>query len=212
MPDETSKPFNPLDKQNLAESIATAIDRAQVQPLPPPKFTAAGLYFLYYSGPYDAYAPLVKFNAGGYYWPIYIGKGMPPGVRKGAAEEGGKALKNKGIYDRLKNHAKSIGEAENLELAHFHCRLLAMDEAFIHLGEILLISKFRPVWNVALDGFGNNPVGGPRSAGRRSAWDTVHPGRQARATAAVDPKRQRELLIRINAHLADVLPAQRSET
>lgn len=212
MPDETQKPFNPLDKQNLAESIAIAIDRAAVQPLPPPKFTAAGLYFLYYSGPFEAYAPLVKLNAGGHHWPIYIGKGMPPGVRKGAAEEGGKAQKNKGIYERLKNHTRSIVEAENLELANFHCRLLAMDEAFIHLGEILLISKFRPVWNVALDGFGNNPVGGPRSAGKRSAWDTVHPGRQARATAPVDPERQSKLLIGINAHFAAALPAQLPKT
>ena len=208
MPDEPQKPFNPLDKQNLAETIALAIDRAPVLPVAPPKFTAAGLYFLYYSGTFGAYAPLVKLNDGGYHWPIYIGKGMPPGVRKGTAAEDRKSAANKGIYDRLKNHAKSIGEAENLEIADFHCRWLAMDEAFIHLGEILLITKFRPVWNVALDGFGNNPVGGPRSAGKRSAWDTVHPGRQAQATAPVDAERQSKLLHDIHAHLATALPAQ----
>lgn len=208
MPDESLKPFNPLDKHNLAESIAIAMDRAPVQGLPPAKFTAAGLYFLYYSGPFPAYAPLIKLNGGGFHWPIYIGKGMPPGVRKGVAAEEGKSPKNKGIYDRLKNHARSITEAENLELGDFRCRFLAMDEAFIHLGEILLITKFRPVWNGALDGFGNNPVGGPRSAGKRAAWDTVHPGRGGQATAAVDPSRQAELLAGIETHLKTSLPPE----
>jgi hypothetical protein len=212
MPHETPKSFNPLDKQNLAESIAIAIDRTPVHPLATPSFTAAGLYFLYYSGSFKAYARLVKLNGGGYHLPIYIGKGMPRGVRKGVAEDGKKAGQGRGIYSRLSNHAKSIRAAENLEIKDFHCRWLAMDEAFVHLGEILLISKFRPVWNVALDGFGNNPVGGPRSAGRRSAWDTVHPGRQGRATAPVDPERERKLLGAIREHLAATLPTQLSKT
>jgi hypothetical protein len=88
-------------------------------------------------------------------------------VRKGVAEDGKKGGQGRGIYSRLSNHEKSIRAAENLEIKDFHCRWLAMDEAFIHLGEILLISKFRPVWNVALDGFGNKP--GWRPANRRQA-------------------------------------------
>ena len=170
MPDEKPKPFNPLDKQNLAESIAIAIGRAPVHPLPLPSFNASGLYFLYYNGSFEAYAPLVKLNGDGYHWPIYIGKGMPKGVRKGAAENGEKSSQGRGIFVRISNHQKSIHSAENLEIKDFHCRWLAMDEAFIHLGEIVLITKFRPVWNVALDGFGANPVGGPRTTGKRSAW------------------------------------------
>ena len=212
MPDEASKSFNPLDKQNLAESIAIAINRTPVHPLAPPSFKAAGLYFLYYSGSFKAYAPLVKLNGGGYYLPIYIGKGMPSGVRKGVADDGKKGSQGRGIHGRLSNHVKSIRAVENLELKDFHCRWLAMDEAFIHLGEILLISKFRPVWNVALDGFGNNPVGGPRTAGRRSAWDTVHPGRLGQATALVDPERQRALLKGISEHLVVTLPKEISKT
>lgn len=206
MSDEAQTPFNPLDKRNLAETIAIAINRAPVQPLPPTRFRANGLYFLYYTGPFEAYAALVKLNAGRYDWPIYIGKGMPSGIRKGAGDGSGNGVRKGGIQARLGAHQRSIEAAENLKLADFRCRWLAMDEAFIHLGEILLIAKFRPVWNAALDGFGINPVGGPRTAGKRSAWDTVHPGRKGRATAAVDPERQRGLIETIKEHLAATLP------
>jgi hypothetical protein len=212
MPDTTPKPFNPLDKQNLAESIAIALDRADVHALPPPKSIGAGIYFLYYNGSFGAYDLLREFNVDGFGWPIYIGKGMPPGVRKGADEGSGSRAKNRGISSRLDNHSKSISQAKNLHLADFVCRWLVMDEAFIHLGEMLLITKYRPVWNVVLDGFGANPVGGPRTKGKRSAWDTVHPGRQGRASAAVDLVYQAELLANIKAHLSATLPPRNPKT
>ncbi|MBA3946362.1 MAG: Eco29kI family restriction endonuclease, partial [Herpetosiphonaceae bacterium] len=34
------------------------------------------------------------------------------------------------------------------------------------------------VWNVVADGFGNNDPGSGREKGRRSMWDTIHPGRR----------------------------------
>jgi len=184
MPDESYEPFNPLDKRNLAESIAVAIERAFVHSLAPAPFRAAGLYFVYYNGSFDLYAPLVKVNKSGFHWPIYIGKGMPPGVRKGAVEEGKKGNKVWGIYDRLSNHKKSIAQVANLKLEHFRCRWLSMDEAFIHLGETLLITKFRPVWNVAVEGFGNKVAGVGRVGAQRSNWDTLHPGRGGAAVGA----------------------------
>lgn len=205
MPDETHEPFNPLDKRNLAESIAIAIERAPVHPLAPPSFKAAGLYFLYYNGPFDAYFPLVKLNQGGCHWPIYIGKGMPPGVRKGAIEEGKKNKQTWGIYDRLYNHEKSIGQTSSLKLEHFQCRWLSMDEAFIHLGETLLITKFRPVWNVAVEGFGNKVVGKGRVMAQRSNWDTLHPGRGGAAGGA-GKKSIETIRADITAHFAQTLP------
>ena len=60
----TPAPFNPLDKKNLAESIAAAIERCPVVPLAAlPAVGAAGLYFLYYAGPFDLYSPIVNFSA-----------------------------------------------------------------------------------------------------------------------------------------------------
>jgi hypothetical protein len=181
----TPAPFNPLDKKNLAESIAAAIERCPVVPLAAlPAFGAAGLYFLYYAGPFDLYSPIVNFNttAGRFHWPIYIGKGMPPGVRKGSSDNTQK--KSWGIHDRLQNHEKSIKQVSNLKLDDFSCRWLSMDEAFIHLGETLLISKFRPVWNVAVEGFGNKAVGSGRDKAMRSNWDALHPGRGGAAVGA----------------------------
>lgn len=201
---EPLEPFNPLDKQNLAESIALAIERAPTHRLAPPPFHAAGLYCLYYSGPLEAYQPLVAFNAGDFKWPIYIGKGMPPGVRKGTLEEGKPVKRMWGIYDRLYNHEKSIAQAVNLDVEHFHCRWLAMDEAFIHLGETLLITKFRPVWNVAVEGFGNKVVGKGRVIAQRSNWDTLHPGRGGAAGGA-GRKSVEQILADITTHFARTL-------
>ena len=209
MPDANPpEPFNPLDKRNLAETIAMAIGRSEVHQVPPTPFNAAGLYFIYYDGPFPAYAPLVASNKDGCVLPIYIGKGMPRGVRKG----GGEAKPGRsGIHPRLVNHANSIGEVANLEIAHFRCRWLSVDEAFIHLSEILLIRKYQPVWNVVVDGFGNNPVGGPRQAGKRSEWDTIHPGRRSRAAEGVDPAREGQLLVAIATHFQSNLADFSSE-
>jgi Eco29kI restriction endonuclease len=205
MPDDTHTPFNPLDKRNLAESIAIAIERSPVQPLAPSPFKAAGLYFLYYSGSFDAYAPLAKVNVGAYHWPIYIGKGMPPGVRKGAVDESKKGRQAWGIYDRLYNHEKSIAQVANLEVKDFLCRWLSMDEAFIHLGETLLITKYRPVWNVAVEGFGNKVVGKGRDKAQRSNWDTLHPGRGGAAGGA-GRKSLDQIRAHITAHFKETLP------
>lgn len=179
MPNEPQEPFNPLDKRNLAESIALAISRASASTLPPEPFVGFGLYFLYYFGNYPDYKPLVTLNRGECVWPIYIGKSLRAGVRKGDALPSSRS--GASIHSRLKRHAASIASG-GLKLSDFRCRWLVMDEAFIHLGETLLITKYRPVWNVAVEGFGNNPVGGPRSFGQRTAWDTLHSGRGGMAT------------------------------
>jgi len=48
---------------------------------------------------------------------------------------------------------------------------------FIPLGESLLISHYRPLWNAVVDGFGNHPPGSGRSTGKKPMWDVLHPGR-----------------------------------
>lgn len=60
-----SKPFNPLDKRNLGESIADALLNTEIQPLPPEPFTGAGVYVLYYTGSFSAYGQLVEINRDG---------------------------------------------------------------------------------------------------------------------------------------------------
>jgi hypothetical protein len=170
--------FNPLDKKNLAESVATALLRQEPSELPPTRFHGAGIYLIYYRGHFAPYAPLTAINAHAYVWPIYVGKAVPKGTRKGS--KGLDIEPGCAVYERLKQHTQKIASATTtLNLKEFACRWLNVDEVFIRLGETLLISHYRPVWNVVVEGFGNKTEGVGRHEGKRPAWDILHPGREA---------------------------------
>jgi hypothetical protein len=196
-------PYNPLDKFNLARSIESELLDQPGQPLSEiDKIAGAGVYAIYYRGPFRAYAPLVQvLPHGNEHRPIYVGKAIPKGGRKGGlvadASSGGRALAS-----RLKGHANSITEALNLDLADFSVRHLVVDDVWIPLGENMLIESFRPVWNIALDGFGNKDAGIRRAAQYKSQWDIVHPGRRVAQKQAESPLTQEWLLKRIEDYLA----------
>lgn len=126
-------------------------------------------------------------NAGGLCeWPTYIGKADPENGRKGALELD--AGVGTSLYKRLVEHAKSIAQARNLDLADFRCRWLVVDAVWISLGERRAIQMFTPVWNTLLDGFGNHDPGGRRATQYRSDWDTLHPGRRWADKLALNPR------------------------
>ncbi|MEA2640859.1 MAG: hypothetical protein QOF51_2253 [Chloroflexota bacterium] len=170
-------PYNPLDKPHLAESVVAALLGRDLEPLPPDvTFLGAGIYAIYYTGDFPAYSPIAAQNRRGRYaQPIYVGKATPPGGRRGGIGEG--PVESATIYGRLRQHAASIEQAGNLDLTDFACRYLVLDDVWISLGENLLIERFRPLWNVVVDGFGNHTPGRGRLGQRRSAWDVLHPGR-----------------------------------
>ena len=170
------KPFNPLDKVNLGESVAEAMLHQQVGALPPSPFIGAGIYAIYYLGSFSLYAELVEKNRGEQYlWPIYVGKAVPAGARKGGFGLG--ADPGQVLYKRLAEHAASIEQAHNIDLADFRCRFLAVDDIWIPLAESLLIEMYSPLWNRKIDGFGNHDPGKGRYNQQKSAWDLIHPGR-----------------------------------
>ena len=176
------KPFNPLDKRNLAASIAEALLEADPMPLDTvPSFKGTGVYAIYYTGSHPAYVPLAQANQEGRWWaPIYVGKAIRKGGRKGVAviEDDNDAPNGTELFSRLKEHADSIKTAAtSLAIEDFHCRFLVVDEIWIPLGENLLISRFMPVWNTTVDGFGNHDPGKGRYQGLRPRWDVLHPGR-----------------------------------
>ena len=174
---ENPTPYNPLDKRNLGDSIAIELLGQPVSDLPPTiRFEGAGIYALYYQGDFQHYAPIMEANRDDQ-WnrPIYVGKATPKGGRKGGRSID--APTGPVLFDRLREHAKSIENVTNLDLGHFSCRYLVVDETFIALGEALMIQRFQPLWNMALDGFGNHDPGGGRKDSLRSLWDTLHPGR-----------------------------------
>lgn len=170
-------PFNPLDKRNLGESVANALlarpvaSLGQLQP-----FTGAGVYAIYYSGDFPAYREISVRNRGDIrQLPIYVGKAVPAGSRKGGMGLGDSP--GQVLFKRLREHLESIEAASNLNSADFSCRFLTVDDIWIPLGESLLIARFSPLWNTLIDGFGNHDPGKGRHAGLRPRWDTLHPGR-----------------------------------
>ncbi|EIC21821.1 Eco29kI family restriction endonuclease [Thiorhodovibrio frisius] len=169
-------PFNPLAKRHLGESVGQGMLRQAVVPLIDlSAFDGAGIYAIYYTGGFQGYEVIAERNRNQRFGvPIYVGKAVPKGARKGGDLE---ATPGKVLYNRLKQHAKSIEEASNLDIADFHCRYLIVDDIWIPLGESLLIAKFNPLWNKLIDGFGNHDPGKGRHAGLRPRWDVLHPGR-----------------------------------
>jgi hypothetical protein len=171
------KPFNPLDKRNLGESVADALLEVSVQPIPPDAFIGAGVYVLYYTGAFPAYAELSEVNRDDQFRrPIYVGKAVPAGARKGGL--GLEVEHGQALHKRLSEHAESLKATKNLELHDFFCRFLVVDDIWIPLAESMLIERFKPVWNSVLDGFGNHDPGSDRHSGKMPLWDCLHPGRE----------------------------------
>jgi len=177
------KVFNPLDKINLGKSVAEALLESELHPLNGlPPFRGAGIYAIYYTGDHPLYKPIAARNRKGKFEvPIYVGKAIPAGGRKGGdlQSDPGRVL-----YNRLAEHAESIELAANLDIDDFRCRVLVVDDIWIPLGESLLIAKFAPVWNKIIDGFGNHDPGKGRYAGMRPRWDVLHSGRSWAAKCA----------------------------
>ncbi|MDR1432250.1 MAG: Eco29kI family restriction endonuclease [Propionibacteriaceae bacterium] len=171
-----TEPFNPLDMESLARSIVNRMMEMEAVPLDDvARFSGAGLYAIYYRGPFRAYSLLAQVNAQQAAVPIYVGKAVPSGGRKGI--DIAPAADTRALADRLRQHAASIRAAENLDITDFDARWLVVEDIWIPLGESALIRKYRPVWNAVIDGFGNHDPGKGRINGMRSRWDTLHPGR-----------------------------------
>jgi len=166
------QPYDPLDYDNLARSIVQALFTGPETPLPPPQACeGAGVYAIYYHGDFEGYGPLSSEK--GAAPPIYVGKAVPAGARKGA----GRLSRGKELCQRLRQHAKSVAQAENLRLEDFSCRYLVVVPVWVTLAERFLVEHYRPIWNVLIDGFGNHDPGAGRRAMKRPRWDILHPGR-----------------------------------
>lgn len=187
--------YNPLDRINLARSIEQELLARPAVPLAEVGgINGAGVYVIYYTGPFPAYAPIATPGPGvPGARPIYIGKAIPKGGRKGGLSETSSAA-GSALASRLRQHMASIDEAVNLELAGFHVRYLVVDDIWIPLGENMLIETFRPVWNRAIDGFGNKDPGARRKTQLTSPWDVLHPGRSAARNTTPSPALAIDLL------------------
>ena len=170
--------FDPTSPKIIGDLVARTLlmqDKESLADAVKQSFYGAGVYAIYYDGAFDCYAPISSKDH-----PIYVGKADPGTLHAPTPEDQGVAL-----YTRLKDHNRTIGSADNLNLADFCCRYLVVRSAWVETAEDLLIDWFKPVWNKEMkicQGFGKHGDSADTRSNKRSPWDELHAGR-AWATA-----------------------------
>jgi hypothetical protein len=172
--------------------------------LPPQEtFSGTGVYALYYTGKIGIYSRYGELNRLAYGYPIYAGKAVPKGWRQARIADN-PATQSKELLSRLREHARSINRVTGLDLADFMCRFVIFEDAgsdMISTVEAALIKLHRPLWNMALDGFGNHDPGSGRYEQAKSDWDVVHDGREWASRCKGTAHNKKELLAGIALHL-----------
>jgi hypothetical protein len=167
----------------FAELVKDAIrffNGTPVHTLPPPEsFHGTGVYSIYYTGKNPIYKKYAELNRLSYSYPIYVGKAVPKGWRQARVSD---SLDSqfKELFGRLREHSRSIGITHEFELQDFSCRFVIFEDAssdMISTIEAALIKLNMPLWNTAVDGFGNHDPGSGRYEQAKSDWDVIHPGR-----------------------------------
>jgi hypothetical protein len=182
-----SRPFDRSEhvyrNDAFAELVKDAIrffNGTPVHCLPPPEqFFGTGVYALYYTGRTGIYRQYGELNRLAYGYPIYVGKAVPKGWRQSRVADDPNA-QSKELFSRLREHSRSIHTVAGVELADFMCRFVIFEDAgsdMISTIEAALIKLHRPLWNMALDGFGNHDPGSGRYNQAKSDWDVIHEGR-----------------------------------
>jgi Eco29kI restriction endonuclease len=144
--------------------------------LPSGQFLGPGVYGLYYIGTYELYAKIAGLNQDTCIQPIYVGKAVPSGWRRART----RTSETFDLYQRLREHTRSIQQGANLDIDDFRCKFMILngiESDLIVPVEAELIRRFMPLWNTVVDGFGNHDPGAGRYNQVRSEWDVLHPGR-----------------------------------
>jgi hypothetical protein len=80
-------------------------------------FRGTGAYALYYTGKSEMYKALFKVNRVEFRFPICVGKAVPSRWRQARND-----LASAELYRRLREHAKSVEDVDNLDIVDFYCR------------------------------------------------------------------------------------------
>jgi hypothetical protein len=167
----------------FAELVKDAIrffNGTPVHTLPPPEsFLGTGVYAIYYTGKNPIYKKYAELNRLSYSYPIYVGKAVPKGWRQARVSDN-LLVQSKELFSRLREHSRNISIVQGLELQDFMCRFVIFEDAssdMISTIEAALIKLNMPLWNTAVDGFGNHDPGSGRYEQAKSEWDVIHPGR-----------------------------------
>ena len=167
----------------FAELVKDAVrffNGTPVHTLPPPKsFLGTGVYALYYTGHNLLYKRYAELNRLSYGYPIYVGKAVPKGWRQARSSDNTLNQSHE-LIGRLREHGRSITLGADLSLEDFMCRFVIFEDVgsdMISTIEAALIKLNIPLWNTAVDGFGNHDPGSGRYEQAKSDWDVIHEGR-----------------------------------
>ena len=175
--------------------------------LPPPEsFLGTGVYAIYYTGKNPIYKKYAELNRLSYHYPIYVGKAVPTGRRQARVSDN-RGGQSKELLVRLREHSRSIVIAQELELQDFSCRFVIFEDAssdMISTIEAALIKLSRPLWNTAVDGFGNHDPGSGRYEQAKSDWDVIHPGQAWAEKCNGTHAERNDILARIKNHFKNI--------
>lgn len=192
----------------LAKDAVRFFNGTPVHPLPlPEKFPGTGVYALYYTGGNEAYARYAELNRLEYKYPIYVGKAVPRGWRQSRVSHDVTSKPSFELYSRVNEHKRNIEQVEGIDLDDFSCRFVIFEAEgsdMISTIEAALIKLNRPLWNSALDGFGNHTPGAGRFNQAKSDWDVIHTGRPWADKCTGIPNERGEILERIASHLSSL--------
>jgi hypothetical protein len=148
-----------------------------VFPYPIPKFFGPGVYLIYCVAKTGIYRQFGVANRTEYRIPIYVGKAVPQGWRKGRSST---SSNTSVLWSRMNEHRLNIAKCDKLSIENFACRFVIMENDasdLIGVLESALIREYNPLWNTLVDGFGNHTPGKGRWDQAKSEWDVIHPGR-----------------------------------
>ena len=182
----------------LVKDAVRFFNGTPVHSLPPPEcFLGTGVYALYYIGKNPIYARYAELNRLAYTAAIYVGKAVPRGWRQARSSDNPLA-QSRELCNRLREHSRNIGVTSDLSVEDFRCRFVIFENAgsdMIGTIEAALIKLNRPLWNSAMDGFGNHTPGMGRFEQARSDWDVMHPGRPWAARCKGKPKNDKKAVL-----------------
>ena len=188
----------------LVKDAVRFFNGTPVHALPPPeKFSGTGVYAIYYIGDNPLYQKYAQLNRLAYDYPIYVGKAVPKGWRQSRVSDA-PGKKSNELFNRLREHSKSISCDTNLRLDHFTCRFVIFEDEgsdMISTIEASLIKINKPLWNSTLDGFGNHDPGSGRYQQAKSDWDVIHCGRAWAERLSGKANERQAIIERINSHL-----------
>jgi len=191
----------------LVKDAVRFFNGTPVHTLPPPEpFLGTGVYAIYYTGKTPTYKRYAELNRLSYSYPIYVGKAVPKGWRQARVSDS-QTSQSTELYNRLREHGRSISLVEELKLGDFSCRFVIFEDAssdMIGTVEAALIKLNKPLWNIAVDGFGNHDPGSGRYEQAKSDWDVIHPGRAWAEKCTGAHAEKNDVLAGIKTHLKNI--------